>query len=129
MGLAAAILIAAVAIVTIMHLFAPLDRSTPAATVNGYFSALQAEDLTRAWQCMTSSERGQVPEAQFDQGLRADDNLYGKVLTATIASSSVNADGSVLVTVSVVRSHSRTPLTAQLTLNQYGGLWLIDYIN
>ena len=123
------ILIATVGIVSFPRLFAPLDRSTSTATVNSYFTALQTDNFAQAWQCMTASERGQISESQFDQGLRADDNLYGRVISATIASSSQDAGGAVTATVSVVRSHSTTPISYQLVLNQYGGVWLIDYIN
>jgi serine/threonine-protein kinase len=127
--LAAVVLIAAVAIVLFTRAFAPLDRSNPTATANGYFSAVQTGDFARAWQYMTASERGQIPESQFDQGLRADDNLYGHVMSATLSTPRQDAGGTVTITVSVVRALSATPIAYSVVLNQYGGLWLIDFIN
>src|SRR5262249_53019603 len=63
---------------------APPDRSSPTATVTGYFNALHAQDYARAWQFMSASRGGAGSQDQFTQNQQADDARYGKVMSATI---------------------------------------------
>src|SRR5579859_2664903 len=61
-----------------------LDRSTPRATVTGYFHALSAQDYATAWRYEADSRNNPAAQAAFIQGLQSDDASYGVVRSASI---------------------------------------------
>ncbi len=108
--------------------FAPPDRSTPQATVSGYFTTLEQQNYSRAWQYSSASRNDPGSEATFDNELSSDDAHYGKVLNFTITQSQSDNAGHTEVTVSVARANApNAPLTYIVSVTQYSGpVWLID---
>lgn len=108
--------------------FAPPDRSTPQATVNGYFTALEQQNYSRAWQYSSASRNDPGSESTFADALSADDARYGKALRFTITQSQSDNAGHTSVTVSVTRADAPSaPLTYLVSVTQYSGpVWLID---
>jgi serine/threonine-protein kinase len=128
-GLAALVLVTAIAITVAVRVLSPLDLSTPHATVSGYISALQSRDYQRAWQCMTSSNKG-GSESNFISGLTSDDQRYGTVTAFTFTSSAPNGPAAEQETISVTRSKQpNAPMTLVISLTQYGNQWLIDSVS
>lgn len=107
--------------------FAPPDRSTPQATVNGYFAALAAQDYARAWQYSADSHNSPDSQSTVAASLKADDDSYGRVTSARITSLRQGSVGSAQATVAVHRSDApATTMTYTLVLTLYdGGTWLI----
>ncbi|HEY7849987.1 MAG TPA: hypothetical protein VIC27_07975, partial [Ktedonobacterales bacterium] len=108
--------------------FAPPDRSTPQATVNGYFNALEQQNYGLAWQFASASRNDPGSQASFTSALSSDDARYGKVLHFSVASTQTDNAGHADVTVSVTRASAPTsPLIYAVSVTQYSGpLWLID---
>ena len=108
--------------------FAPPDRSTPQASVTGYFDALEQQNYGRAWQFSAASRNDPSAQASFATALSTDDARYGKVMRFSVTSSQTDSTGHTDVTVSVTRASTPTaPLTYAVSVTQYGGsLWLID---
>jgi hypothetical protein len=103
-----------------------LDRSTPSASVNGYFHALSARDDASAWNYDADSRNNPGGQAAFIQSLQADDASYGAVRSAHITQVSLTAPSQAIVIVSVVRANSPTPITYTIELAEYDGTtWLI----
>ena len=111
--------------------FAPPDRSTPTASVTGYFDSLKQQNYSRAWQFDAASRNDPGTQAAFTAALDADDARYGKVLSYTITASQSDTVGHSDFTVSVTRSKAaNAPLTYDVSVTQYSGpLWLIDSAN
>jgi serine/threonine-protein kinase len=129
-GLAAAIVVTAVVAVSLMRIYAPLDRSTPTAAVSGYFNALIAQDYSRAWQFTAASTKNQTSESEFAQGLAADDARLGRVLSVTIGAFQQTSSGQVTGTVSAVRARDPSAsVVYSVVVTQYGNLWLIDGVS
>jgi serine/threonine protein kinase, bacterial len=127
--LAAVALIAAAAAVIMLHLYAPIDRSTPSATVNGYFAALESQDYTRAWEYTASSTNSPNLQPTFIRDAQADDALNGRVLSIVVSTST--GDGSSHETVAILVTRAGTPhepASETVHLTQYAGNWLIDSI-
>jgi len=129
--LLAIVLVVAIILATVAsQLFAPIDRSSPQATVNGYFNALRQQNYTQAWQFMSASRNDPSSQSLFESGLRTDDARYGKVLTARITQVTQNAGSSATVVVAVTRADQPTnTITYSLTVTNYGSDWLIDTVN
>ena len=131
-GVALALILVAVGIATFMIVprLAPPDRSSPQATITGYFNALQQDDVSRAWQFAASSRNDTGAQSVFTQNLRSDDARYGKVISFKILS--VNADSSNHTTAMVQAtraSDTSSPVVYAIALSQYDGTtWLIDSI-
>ena len=108
--------------------FAPPDRSTPQASVTGYFDALEQQNYTRAWQYSSASRNDPGAEASFTGALSADDARYGQVTRYTVTQSQSDNAGHTDITVSVTRASApNAPLTYAVSVTQYSGpLWLID---
>ncbi|HEU5344324.1 MAG TPA: protein kinase [Ktedonobacterales bacterium] len=108
--------------------FAPPDRSTPTASVTGYFNALEQQNYSRAWQFDASSRNDPNTQTSFTAALDADDARYGKVMSYTITNSQSDTTGHSDYTVSVTRAKApNAPLTYAVSVTQYSGpLWLID---
>jgi serine/threonine protein kinase len=107
---------------------APPDRSTPTASVTGYFNALEQQNYSRAWQFDAASRNDPNTQASFTAALDADDARYGKVVRYTITSSQSDTTGHSDYMVSVTRAKApNAPLTYAVSVTQYSGpLWLID---
>lgn len=108
--------------------FAPPDRSTPTASVTGYFDSLEQQNYSRAWQFDAASRNDPGSQASFTAALDADDSRYGKVVSYSITSSQSDTSGHTDFTVNVTRSKATSaPLTYDVSVTQYSGpLWLID---
>jgi serine/threonine protein kinase len=109
----------------------PPDRSSPGATVTGYYNALSSQDYNRAWQYTADSRNNVGNQSNDIRSLRADDTQFGKVLSATIGT--VQDAGSTQATVQVDVKRARgggTDLTYSVTLTQFdGNTWLIDQLS
>jgi hypothetical protein len=131
-AVALAVLVAAVlGGVTLLGLVSPLDRSTPTATVNGYFRALESQNDSRAWQYTAQSRNDPSQQSNFISGLQADDARYGHVISFQVGTITTDGDGHDQVSVSVSRSKQPSDhLTYMLALSQYSGsTWLIDSLS
>lgn len=109
----------------------PPDRSSPSASVNGYFAALMAQDYSRAWQFSAASRNDSGSQAAFAASLRADDAHYGRMLSAQISQVGDEVSGSVTVVATVTRAAApQDAMTYTLILTQYdGNTWLINSIS
>ena len=109
----------------------PPERSSPSASVNGYFAALMAQDYSRAWLYSTASRNDTGSQAAFAANLRADDAHYGRVLSAQISPVDDAVSGSVTVVATVTRATApQDALTYTLVVTQYdGNTWLINSIS
>lgn len=110
---------------------APPDRSSPEATVSGYYSALKAQDYSRAWQYEADSRNDASSQSPFIAGLRSDDQQYGRVIAFTVKPAQGESANQATVEVSVTRAGSGGSTTTVFTvaLTQYnGGTWLINSI-
>lgn len=123
--------IAALVSVFVFGLFAPIDRSSPQATITGYFKALMAQDDSRAWQYAAGSRNDLAMESSFLANLKTDDSIHGRVLSAQIIQVDNANIGQAQATVAVTRANAPdAPITYTLVLTQYDGTtWLIDSIS
>ncbi|HEX8732391.1 MAG TPA: protein kinase [Ktedonobacterales bacterium] len=106
----------------------PPDRSTPQATVNGYFHALEQQNANLAWQYVSASRNDPSSQSAFAASLSADDAQYGKVLSFTITQQETDSAGHSTATVNVSRANApNAPITYIVSVTQYDGSnWLID---
>ncbi|HEX9035960.1 MAG TPA: protein kinase [Ktedonobacterales bacterium] len=112
------------------HAFGAPDRSTPRATVSGYFQALQNQDYNTAWTYDADSRNNPNARAEFIQGLQSDDANYGVVRSAAIDQVAMTTDSQATVTVSAQRGSASTPMSYTVGLNEYdGSIWLIVSID
>jgi hypothetical protein len=108
----------------------PPDRSSPSATVTGYYNALSNQDYNRAWQ-YTADSRNNVDNQSADiSSLRADDTRLGKVLSASPGPAQDAGSTQATVQVNVKREQGGgTVLSYTVTLTQFdGSTWLITDI-
>ena len=104
------------------------DRSTPSATVNGYFHALQVQDYDTAWTYNADSRNNPTAKAAYIQALQSDDTNLGVVRSANIIQVTATSPSTASVTVSAQRANSAT-MTYTISLTQYNGsIWLITAI-
>jgi hypothetical protein len=128
--LLAAIAAMVVGLTLFTRTFAPLDTSSPHATVQGYYNALLAQDYGRAWQYTAASIKDQSQQANFASNLRADDTQGGHVVAITIVAINSDASGHAMGTVTVARANAPgASITESVLLTQYGGVWLIDSVS
>lgn len=128
-ALAASALLVVAVVAVALHLYAPLDRSTPQGTVTGYFAAVQQQDYGRAWQYTADSANDPNSQVTFTQNQRADDALSGHVLTYRVVGSAVDNGSHETIVVVVTRAGApQTAIQETVLLTQYGGNWLIDSI-
>lgn len=108
--------------------FAPPDRSTPQATVAGYFSALEQQNYARAWQYTADSHNDPNSQAAAVNAFSADDGRYGAVTSFTVNQIGSDSAGHMVANVIVKRAKSPdSPLTYNVNLTEYdGSTWLID---
>ncbi len=108
----------------------PPDRSTAQATISGYFTALSAQDYTRAWQYVAASRNDESAQASFANSLTSDDARYGRVLTYHIVQLESDNSDQVSAQVSVTRADAPSDvLTYTVALTQYGGdTWLVNSV-
>lgn len=107
-----------------------INRSTPTATVQGYFHALKARDYTTAWEYDAGSRNDPSSQTAFTQSLQTDDANYGVVQTATITNVTMSTTSEAVVTTTVVRGPDKTQMTYIMDLNEYNGsVWLITDIS
>ncbi|MGH2486803.1 MAG: serine/threonine protein kinase [Ktedonobacterales bacterium] len=129
-GLVVIIAIGVILGLTAIRNLTPPDRSTPNATITGYFSALRGRDYSRAYDYLTDSQTNIADRATVLDSLAADDGHYGRVLSARIISVENDSGGKVAAAVAVTRAlDPNTPQTYSIELSQYSGnTWLIDGI-
>lgn len=131
-GIVLAVALVSVGVVTLIIVprLAPPDRSTPTATVTGYYTALQQSDFTRAWQFSTASRNDTGSQNVFAQNLRADDARYGKVISLRIISVVNDSSSHATAMVQTKRANdANNPVVYSVALSQYDGTtWLIDSI-
>ncbi len=112
---------------------APPDRSSPQATVTGYFAAVQAQNYDLAWQYSADSYTDAVSESSFIASLRSDDTQLGRVVQVKTSQMAIQRDtaGSATVEIAITRASSpQTSQTESLILGLYNGsLWLINDIS
>lgn len=122
------ILVAVVLGVVLLSATTPPDRSSPIATITGYFNALRAQDYNRAWQYSSASRNDVISQSSFTGDLASDDARDGRVLTASMPTIEQQAPDKVTATVNVTRADAPgVPVTYLLNLTQYdGNTWLID---
>jgi hypothetical protein len=117
----------------LFYISAPPDRSSPQATVTGYFSALQAQNYDLAWQYSAATYTDATSQARFITSLRSDDAQLGRVVQADSSQMSIVRDsfGSATAQIKVYRADSpETPVTYTLLVSLYNGsLWLIANIS
>lgn len=132
-GIALVLVLVAVGIATFMIVprLAPPDRSTPQATILGYFNALQQGDSSRAWQFVSASRNDSGTQASFVQNLHADDTRYGKVVSTHVISIENDSVSHVIALVQVTRANdTRDPIVYSISLSQYDGTtWLLDSVS
>jgi serine/threonine protein kinase len=122
-------LITALAVVSYQHFFAPLDRSTPAATVTGYYNALLAQNYNLAWQYTTSSANDQSSQGAIIANMKADDTRGGPITSFSMSAPQGDASSHVTTTVTVHRARAPGgPAVYIVSLTQYGSIWLIDSV-
>ena len=131
-GIALALILVAAGIATLMIVprLAPPDRSSPRATITGYFDALQQDDFSSAWQFVSASRNDTGSQSPFTQALHADDVRYGKVLSIQIVSVDTDGTNHATVVVQATRAaDAHSPVVYAISLTQYDGTtWLIDSI-
>jgi hypothetical protein len=125
------LVIAAFVTVTVLGLFTPLDRSSPQATISGYFQALVKQDDARAWQFAADSQNDPTAQSVFIGGLQADDQRYGHVVSFQVTSLNSDGSGHAQAIVAVKRANAPTMVVSyQVTLTQFDGTtWLIDNVS
>lgn len=128
--LAIALVVVGIATFIIVPRLAPPDRSSPSATINGYYTALQQGDFARAWEYSAASRNDTGSQSVFTQNLRTDDIRYGKVTWLHIISVVTDSSSHATVTVQAKRANDATnPITYSIAVSQYDGTtWLIDSI-
>lgn len=129
-GLAALVLLGVVVAVLALNATAPPDRSSPRATVTGYFAALKAENYSLAWQFVAQSRTNVSVEASFVSNLQSDDARLGHVLTAQVTALDTSS-GQVSAQVDVTRAMSPSvTLSYSVDLTQFDNdTWLITSIS
>jgi hypothetical protein len=111
---------------------APPDRSSPSATVNGYYNALSHQNYSLAFQYLQDS-RNQVSSKSGDiSGLQSDEATLGRIVSYTITDITDNSATQVTVSVAITRSPphgSKTVSNFVVSVTQYdGSTWLITNI-
>jgi serine/threonine protein kinase len=128
----AVLLVAAIVAAVIYNASAPPDRSSPKATVSGYFAALEAENFTLAWQFSAAMITDATSQASFIAILAQNDAQLGRVQQAYVNDMTIDNDSSGTTTaqLNVVRAHSpNIAVSNTLILGLYNGnLWLINSI-
>ena len=126
----AVVLVTAIVAAFIFNASAPPDRSSPRATVTGYFAALEAQNYTLAWQFSAAMITDATSQTTFIASLAQDDTQLGRVQHADVNHMTVENDssGTTTIQVNVARAHSAT-VSSTLILGLYNGsLWLINSI-
>jgi serine/threonine protein kinase len=131
-GIALVLILIAVGIATAMILprLAPPDRSSPQATITGYFNALQQEDFARAWQFAAGSRNDTGGQDVFTKNLRADDSRYGRVVSVKVLSVENDSSNHATALIQATRAqNANSPVVYSISLSQYDGTtWLVDSI-
>lgn len=129
-GLIVAFVVVALIGINIVRAMTPPDRSSPNATVTGYYAALQAQDYAKAWQYVSASRNNTGSQADFTASLQSDDQHFGKVTNIKVIQIETDNSGHADAVVQITRAgapNSSQQLTIVLT--QYDGTnWLIDSI-
>ena len=124
----AVVLVTAIVGAFIFNASAPPDRSSPRATVTGYFAALEAQNYTLAWQFSAAMITDATSQARFIASLAQDDAQLGRVQHADHMTVENDSSGTTTIQVNVTRAHSPT-VSSTLILGLYNGsLWLINSI-
>ncbi len=128
------LLIALVAVafigINLVRAMTPPDRTSPNATVTGYYAALQAQDYARAWQFASASRNGTGSQANYVSSLQSDDQQFGKVTKVHVVQIETDNSGHADAVVQVTRANSPdSPQQLTIVITQYDGTnWLIDSI-
>lgn len=128
--LAVILIVVGVATAIIWPRLAPVDRSSPQASITGYFNALQQGDTGRAWQYVTASRIDTGSQATFSQNLNSDDARYGRVISIHIVTVENDSATHATATVQATRANEpQSPIAYSISLSQYDGTtWLIDSV-
>jgi hypothetical protein len=116
----------------LFYLSTPPDRSSPRATVTGYFSAVQAQNYDLAWQYSAAIYTDATSQSRFIASLRSDDAQLGRVVKVDVDRMNIVRDnsGSATVQINVYRADSANSVTYTLIVGLYNGsLWLISNIS
>jgi hypothetical protein len=122
------LLVTAIIGAVIFNASAPPDRSSPRATVIGYYAALQAQNYNLAWQFSADTITNATSQASFIDSLQQENAQLGRVEKVDQLSIANDSSGTTTVQLNVVRTHSPT-VSNTLILGLYNGnLWLINSI-
>jgi hypothetical protein len=125
------LVIAIVGGVLLFNASAPPDRSSPRATVTGYFQALKQQNYALAWQYSASSYTAATTQSSFMSGLAVDDAQLGRVESIDLNKMTIAevASGTATVRVGVTRAGNSAAVNYTLIVGLYNGsLWLINSI-
>jgi hypothetical protein len=116
--------------VAVLAASSPPDRSSPNATVSGYYRALIAQNYADAWQYDANSRNQVSTQSDFIASLRSEDSQYGRVRSFTITQSENDSASHATVQVNVTRAGAGVPTTTYtVVLTQYdGATWLITSV-
>jgi hypothetical protein len=108
----------------------PPDLSSPSATVNGYYHALETRDYNTAWVYTSDSRNEPGSQSSWTSTTKSQDDTLGPITSAQITSTVQDSTGRVTVTVALQRGEpSNSSSNYTLTLAQYGGSsWLIENV-
>jgi serine/threonine protein kinase len=127
----AVLLIVAIIGAVLFNASAPPDRSSPRATVSGYFDALKEQNYTLAWQYSADTYTDAASQSSFISGLAADNVQLGRVESVDLKKMTIVGEGAgtATVQVGVTRSKSSAEVNYTLILGLYNGsIWLINSI-
>jgi serine/threonine-protein kinase len=124
------LLVVGVATAIIWPRLAPPDRSSPQATITGYFNALEQDDSGRAWQFVAASRNDTSNQGNFTQNLQSDDARYGRVLSIRVINVDDDSSNHAIVLVQATRAADpHSPIAYSISISQYDGTtWLVDSI-
>jgi hypothetical protein len=122
------LLVTAIIGAVIFNASAPPDRSSPRATVIGYYAALEAQNYNLAWQFSADTITSATSQASFIASLRQDNAQLGRVQNVNHLTITNDSSGTTTVQLDVARMRSST-VSNTLILGLYNGnLWLINSI-
>ncbi|GEM_PF-912076 len=100
----------------------------PSTTVEDYYSALKAQDYTRAYSYLSPHAQSQQSQADFTADSRANDELAGTITAFTIVSDTSSGSHATIM-VDVARSALPTQAQVEtISLVKGNNIWLIDSI-
>ncbi len=131
--IAAGFVIVAMAVFALLYgahiiTFGAIDQSSPTATVNGFYAALQSQNYQQAYQYLSPNAAESDSQSQFNALEQSIQSQEGSIQSYTIQTQS-NGDallGQIQITIKV--SRGKGIFISQLTLISQGSKWYIDQI-